>query len=77
MQQLSGARGAGLDDQFTRLMIRHHEGGIMMAQYAKDHAETDTVTSWATAMIDGQKGEIAELNRWRLQHGLRIVHVDV
>ncbi len=77
MNQLDAARGAELDDLFTTLLIRHHEGGIVMAQYAEQHAETDTVRSWAAAMIDGQKGEIAELNRWRLDHDLPIVRVNV
>jgi uncharacterized protein (DUF305 family) len=77
MQQLRDARGAELDALFTELLIRHHEGGIVMAKYAKAHAETDTAKSWATAMIDGQKGEIAELNRWRLDHGLPIVRVNL
>ncbi len=77
MQQLRDARGAELDALFTELLIRHHEGGITMAKYAEAHAETDTARSWATAMIDGQKGEIAELNRWRLEHDLPIVRVSV
>lgn len=76
-QQLRDARGAELDALFTELLIRHHEGGITMAKSAKAHAETDTARSWAAAMIDGQKGEIAELNRWRLDHDLPIVRVSV
>jgi len=77
MQRLADARGAELDDLFTRLMIRHHEGGIHMAQYAAQHADTETVRSWATAMDDGQRGEIAELQRWRVQHGLPAVELTL
>lgn len=73
MAQLVDARGRDLDQLFTRLMIRHHEGGIHMAQFAAAHATTETVRSWAQAMVDGQKGEIAELNRWRVAHGFPAV----
>jgi uncharacterized protein (DUF305 family) len=70
VQQLADARGRDLDQLFSRLMIRHHEGGIHMAQFAAEHATTETVRSWAEAMVDGQKGEIAELNRWRVAHDM-------
>ena len=39
MQALADARGRDLDELFTRLMIRHHEGGIHMAQFAADARE--------------------------------------
>jgi uncharacterized protein (DUF305 family) len=77
MQQLADARGRDLDQLFSRLMIVHHEGGIHMAQYAADHAGTDTVRSWARSMIDGQKGEIAELNRWRVRNGFPAVKLTL
>ena len=48
-----------------------------MAQFAADHASTETVRSWARAMIEGQKGEIAELNRWRVAHGLPAVKLTL
>ncbi len=69
MTELAAARGPQLNDLFTRLMIVHHAGGVHMAQFAARYATTETVRSWAQAMVDGQKGEIAELNRWRVQHG--------
>lgn len=75
MDALRAARGAELDQLFTRLMIEHHAGGIHMAQYAATHAETETARSWARAMIEGQRGEISELNRWRVTHGYPAVEV--
>jgi len=77
MDQLANARGQELNDLFTRLMILHHEGGVHMAEYAAAHASTETVRSWATAMADGQRGEIAELNRWRVQHDLPAVQMTL
>jgi uncharacterized protein (DUF305 family) len=75
MEELAAARGRDLDDRFTRLMIEHHLGGIHMARYAEDHAGTEAARSWATGMIEGQRGEIAELNRWRTQNGFEPVDV--
>jgi uncharacterized protein (DUF305 family) len=77
MDQLANARGQELNDLFTRMMILHHEGGIHMAQYAATHADTETVRSWARAMDDGQRGEIAEMNRWRIAHGLPAVQMTL
>jgi len=77
MDQLANAHGQELNDLFTRMMILHHEGGVHMAEYAATHAGTETVRSWATAMADGQRGEIAELNRWRVQHDLPAVQMTL
>lgn len=73
LEQLENARGAELDDLFTRLMIEHHAGGIHMADYAATHAGEDTTRFWARNMADGQRGEISEMNQWRRKHGLEPV----
>jgi uncharacterized protein (DUF305 family) len=70
---LQAATGRELDDQFTTLMIRHHEGGIHMAEEAADRADDGDVRWRAAAMAKGQRSEIVELNRWRVQHGLEPV----
>jgi uncharacterized protein (DUF305 family) len=77
MRRLADARGPKLDALFTELMIRHHEGGVQMAEYAAEHAGTETVRSWAIGMADAQRAEIAELNRWRVNHDLPSVQVDL
>ena len=74
---LDAARGSDLDQLFTRLMIVHHEGGIEMAEYARRHADTPAVKRWSTSMADGQRGEIAELNRWRVSHDMDAVPVSL
>jgi uncharacterized protein (DUF305 family) len=73
MEQLANARGAELDDLFTRLMIVHHAGGIHMAAYAADNAELASTRRWAANMDSGQRGEISEMNSWRTRHGLPTV----
>jgi uncharacterized protein (DUF305 family) len=49
--------GPAFDVEFLRLMIRHHEGGLGMAQYAEAHAETDVVRTLATSIADSQTAE--------------------
>ena len=44
-------------------MVRHHEGGIDMAEYAADNASDDEVRAMATAIATSQRDEIAELER--------------
>jgi uncharacterized protein (DUF305 family) len=70
MEQLKTARGLELDDEFTRLMILHHAGGIHMAEYAAVHADHADVRRWAEGMEHAQRSDISEMNRWRADHGL-------
>ncbi len=74
---LSAARGPELDQLFTRLMIDHHIGGVHMAEYAVTHADTPPVKRWAVSMAHGQRGEIAELNQWRVRNGFPAVPVNL
>jgi len=70
IKRLQDARGLDAGDQFTRLMIRHHRGGVHMASYAAEHAETSVLRERAAAMAAGQSSEIAELNTQREELGL-------
>ena len=74
---LGAASGADLDQLFTRLMIDHHVGGVHMAEYAAKHATTPEVKRWAISMADGQRGEIAELNQWRVRNGFPADRVNL
>ncbi len=71
LDRLDAARGSALDDEFTELMIRHHEGGGHMADYAAQHAESSDLRSRARAMAAGQRSEIAELNSIRHRLGMQ------
>jgi uncharacterized protein (DUF305 family) len=44
-------------------MIAHHQGGIHMAEYAAQHAAVGTVRDLAKSMVEGQQGEIAEMQQ--------------
>jgi uncharacterized protein (DUF305 family) len=44
-------------------MIRHHQGGVEMASYAADHAETQVVRSLARGIVESQTAEIEQLRQ--------------
>lgn len=54
---LRQATGPTLDTMFLQLMLRHHQGGLSMTEYAAQHAETTAVRSLAAAMATTQQGE--------------------
>jgi uncharacterized protein (DUF305 family) len=75
MARLGRSRGRSLDEQYSRLMILHHAGGIHMAAYAAAQARFGSVRKLAAQMAHGQRSEIQELNRWRVQNGFPAVPV--
>ncbi|RZT88080.1 uncharacterized protein (DUF305 family) [Pseudonocardia sediminis] len=54
-----------LDVVFLQLMLRHHEGGVSMLEYGRDHAETVEVRNLATQILSAQTSE-AELMKQQL-----------
>src|SRR5215207_10393779 len=60
--QLDQSSGLDADDVFTHLMIRHHAGGIAMAEYAVEHGEHSGVRNLARVMAHVQRTEINEMN---------------
>jgi uncharacterized protein (DUF305 family) len=63
LRELSTSSGRAADELFVQLMTAHHLGGIEMAQYAVDHAGLAKVRSMAQSMINGQRGDIAEMDQ--------------
>ena len=54
--------GTALDVEFLQLMLRHHQGGVSMLEYARDHADTGEVRNLASQMLFSQNSE-ADLMR--------------
>ena len=54
---------------FLQLMIRHHQGGVMMAQDALGHTSRPEVMRLATAIVQGQESEIAYMRTLLQQRG--------
>jgi uncharacterized protein (DUF305 family) len=60
---------ADAEAQFMRLMIRHHEGGIMMAQEALATTRQPQVVRLAQSIIAGQQSETAYMREWLTSRG--------
>jgi uncharacterized protein (DUF305 family) len=54
LRQLSGT---AFDVEFLRLMMRHHQGGLEMAEYAGDYADVAAVRTLARRMAESQTAE--------------------
>ncbi|MEV0948282.1 DUF305 domain-containing protein [Rhodococcus sp. NPDC049939] len=57
MAALRQATGPSVDVLFLQLMLRHHEGGLPMMEYAAEHASEDVVKSLAQKMVNTQESE--------------------
>ncbi len=70
LDRLRNAQGEEADDLFSQLMIRHHEGGIHMAEFVAMDAETGNIRNFARGMAASQRSEIGEINAVRSRLGL-------
>ena len=57
LRALRAASGEQMDVLFLQLMLRHHEGGVIMLQYASEHASVPEVRNLATQMLSSQTSE--------------------
>ena len=62
MQTLAEATEADAEQLFLELMIRHHQGGVMMADGVIKRSDNETVTRLAQTMVNGQQAEIDYMN---------------
>lgn len=58
MSRLRTLSGRQLDVYFLQLMLRHHQGGVDMATYARDHARLHAVRTLASSMLKSQGPEM-------------------
>jgi uncharacterized protein (DUF305 family) len=61
MRRLREARGAEAEVLFLQLMIRHHEGGVVMARALEGLSRRDEVLGMARSIDSTQRAEIAEM----------------
>lgn len=57
LRALRAASGDQMDVLFLQLMLRHHEGGAVMLQYASEHASVPEVRNLAAQMLSAQSSE--------------------
>ena len=61
LRRLRAAQGEEAEILFLQLMIRHHEGGVIMARAVAGPSRRADVVRLAQSMVDGQRAEIAEM----------------
>ncbi len=69
MTKLESSHGKALDILFLQLMIRHHQGGLAMAQYGAAHAQKSYVRDLAQSIINSQSAEVIDMERLLRQLG--------
>ena len=57
LAELRGLSGRAFDVEFLQLMIRHHQGGFDMAEYAAENAEEQAVRDLARSIEQSQGAE--------------------
>jgi uncharacterized protein (DUF305 family) len=67
--KLMTLHGKALDVLFLQLMIRHHQGGVVMAQYAEQNASQDYIRTLAGHMLASQSAEIVQMEQMLRQLG--------
>lgn len=72
LNELQQARGRGAEALFMTLMIRHHQTGIAMADFAASHAHTAYVRGIAASFATQQRGEINEMRDAAQRLGLNL-----
>ena len=69
LRALRAASGDQMDVLFLQLMLRHHEGGVIMLQYASEHASVPEVRNLAAQMLSAQSSESEYLKQLLSAHG--------
>ncbi|MEV6314051.1 DUF305 domain-containing protein [Streptomyces sp. NPDC051776] len=64
MSRLEKAEGADADREFARLMIRHHEGAVAMAEEERRNGRHTKAKALAAAVVKGQSAEIVRMKRF-------------
>jgi len=57
LANLRALSGTDFDVEFLRLMMRHHQGGTEMAEYAAEHAANAAVRDLADSIVTSQAAE--------------------
>jgi uncharacterized protein (DUF305 family) len=69
LAKLRGLRGKAMDVYFLQLMIRHHKGGLEMAQYGAAHAAEPYVRTMAGAIVTAQQNEVVTMEQMLRERG--------
>ncbi|MDT7728393.1 MAG: hypothetical protein QOI21_4969 [Actinomycetota bacterium] len=61
LTKLRSLTGKALDVYFLQLMLRHHQGGATMAQYAQDHSSSSVVKALTRSILVSQSAEMDQM----------------
>lgn len=65
MEKLEASSGDAFDAMFLDMMSKHHQGAVKMAQAALTKAQRPELQELAKKIVDEQKNEIAQMNKWK------------
>ena len=71
INKLRKLSGKELDVLFLQLMLRHHQGGLEMAQYGAEHASVGYVRNLASKIVSSQQNEATLMTRYLEQRGAK------
>ncbi len=71
LRRLYGARGVDAEILFLQLMIRHHEGGILMVRALLTLTDRRELVQMARSIEEGQRVEIEHMNTMLAARGAR------
>ncbi|HEV7650624.1 MAG TPA: DUF305 domain-containing protein [Actinophytocola sp.] len=71
VNKLRKLSGNELDVLFLQLMLRHHQGGLEMAQYAAQHASEGYVRNLAQKVVSSQDNEIRLMSQYLSERGAK------
>ena len=63
LAELRTLSGSAFDVRFLQLMIRHHQGGLEMAQYGRQHAAEAAVRGLARSIAESQTAETTTMEQ--------------
>jgi uncharacterized protein (DUF305 family) len=69
LRRLRVAQGTDAETLFLQLMIRHHEGGVLMARAVTGLSRRADVVAMAKSIDDGQRAEIVEMTEMLSKRG--------
>jgi uncharacterized protein (DUF305 family) len=69
LERLRSLSGEELDIYFLQLMLRHHQGGTEMAQYARDHSSLPAVDQLTRSMLVSQGAEMRTMRQMLAERG--------
>lgn len=69
LAKLRSLSGKDLDVYFLQLMLRHHQGGTAMAQYAHDHTSVSAVKALTQSILESQGAEMVLMKQMLAARG--------